>query len=256
MNRNRIMNKLSALVLLAFTMLVSPSWGQTAKEIVKKADDRMQGLSNKSVMKMTIVRPDWKREITMKGWALGREYSLILITAPARDKGQAFLKRENEMWNWQPSIDRVIKLPPSMMLQSWMGSDFTNDDLVKESSIVNDYDQKLDGDTTINNMSVYKIIMIPKPEAAVVWGKVIVYIDKVNYNEHLVKYYDEDGFLVNTMILSDIKEMGGRIIPTHMEMIPADEPNNKTVIDYLDLQFDLKDITQSFFSLQNMKRIR
>ena len=256
MNRNRIMNKLSALVLLAFTMLVSPSWGQTAKEIVKKADDRMQGLSNKSVMKMTIVRPDWKREITMKGWALGREYSLILITAPARDKGQAFLKRENEMWNWQPSIDRVIKLPPSMMLQSWMGSDFTNDDLVKESSIVNDYDQKLDGDSTINNMSVYKIIMIPKPEAAVVWGKVIVYIDKVNYNEHLVKYYDEDGFLVNTMILSDIKEMGGRIIPTHMEMIPADEPNNKTVIDYLDLQFDLKDITQSFFSLQNMKRIR
>ena len=229
---------------------------QTAREIMQRVDEKVRGTSNKSEMKMTIVRPEWKREVTMKGWSLGTEYSLILITGPARDKGQAFLKRDNEMWNWQPSIDRVIKLPPSMMLQSWMGSDFTNDDLVKESSIVNDYDQKLDGDTTINNMSVYKIIMIPKPEAAVVWGKVIVYIDKVNYNEHLVKYYDEDGFLVNTMILSDIKEMGGRIIPTHMEMIPADEPNNKTVIDYLDLQFDLKDITQSFFSLQNMKRIR
>lgn len=249
------MNKLIGIVTMALIALVSPTWGQTAKEIVKKADDRMQGQSNKSVMKMTIVRPDWKREITMKGWALGREYSLILITAPARDKGQAFLKRDNEMWNWQPSIDRVVKLPPSMMLQSWMGSDFTNDDLVKESSIVNDYDQTLDGDTTINNMSVYKITMIPKPEAAVVWGKVIVYIDKENYNQHLVKYYDEDGFLVNTMVLSNIKEMGGRVIPSHMEMIPADEPDNKTVIDYQDLEFDLN-ISQSFFSLQNMKRIR
>ena len=249
------MNRVFVAVVVAITILVSPSWGQTAKEIVKKADDRMQGLSNKSVMKMTIVRPDWKREITMKGWALGREYSLILITAPARDKGQAFLKRENEMWNWQPSIDRVVKLPPSMMLQSWMGSDFTNDDLVKESSIVNDYDQTMEGDTTINGMNTYKISMIPKPEAAVVWGKVVVYIEKVNYNQLLVKYYDEDDFLVNTMVLSKIKELGGRIIPTHLEMTPADEPENKTVIDYLDIEFDLN-ISETFFSLQNMKRIR
>lgn len=249
------MNKLSSIVVLVFTMIASAAWGQTAKEIVKKADDRMQGLSNKSVMKMTIVRPDWKREITMKGWSLGREYSLILITAPARDKGSAFLKRKNEMWNWQPSIDRVIKLPPSMMLQSWMGSDFTNDDLVKESSVVNDYDQTLEGDSTINGMSVYKINMIPRPEAAVVWGKVVVYIEKENYNQLLVKYYDEDDFLVNTMVLSDIKKMGDRVIPTHLEMTPADEPQNKTVIDYLDIEFDL-DISEAFFSLQNMKRIR
>ena len=139
--------------------LTSTLWAQTAKEIIKKADDKMQGQSNKSVMKMTIVRPEWKREVIMKGWSLGRDYSLILITAPARDKGSAFLKRENEMWNWQPSIDRVVKLPPSMMLQSWMGSDFTNDDLVKESSIVNDYAQTFGADTVINKMNCYKIIM-------------------------------------------------------------------------------------------------
>jgi outer membrane lipoprotein-sorting protein len=236
-------------------MMVIPSFGQTAREIIQKAEDKMQGNSNKSEMRMTIVRPDWKREVTMKGWALGREYSLILITAPARDKGSAFLKREKEMWNWQPSIDRVIKLPPSMMLQSWMGSDFTNDDLVKESSIVNDYNHSLGADTVINDLDCFKVILIPKPDAPVVWGKIIIYIDKTEYNQHLVYYYDEDNFLINTMVLSDIKNMGGRIIPTYLEMIPADEPQNKTVIEYLKMEFDL-DLKQSFFSLQNMKRVR
>ena len=244
-------NVITAVIL----MMAVPSFGQTAKEIIKMADEKMQGISNKSVMKMTIIRPTWKREITMKGWALGRDYSLILITAPARDKGSAFLKRENEMWNWQPSIDRVIKLPPSMMLQSWMGSDFTNDDLVKESSIVNDYDQTLEQDTVINGMECYKISMIPHEDAAVVWGKVTMFIDKVNINQQLVYYYDEDDYLINTMVMSNIKEMGGRIIPTHLEMIPADEPENRTVIDYLSIEFDLN-ISESFFSLQNMKRIR
>ena len=231
------------------------SFGQTAKEIIQKADDKMQGNSNKSEMRMTIVRPDWKREVTMKGWSLGRQYSIILITAPARDNGSAFLKREKEMWNWQPRIGRAIKLPPSMMLQSWMGSDFTNDDLVKESSIVNDYTHTLGADTVINDLDCFKVILIPKPEAPVVWGKIIVYIDKAEYNQHLVYYYDEDDFLINTMILSDIKTMGGRVIPTHLEMIPADEPGNKTVLEYLQMEFDLN-LEQEFFSLQNMKRVR
>ncbi len=236
-------------------LLAATAYGQTAKEIIKKADDKMQGQSNKSEMKMTIVRPTWKREITMKGWALGREYSLILITSPARDKGTAFLKRNNEMWNWQPSIDRVIKLPPSMMLQSWMGSDFTNDDLVKESSIVNDYDQVLEKDTVINGLDCYKIVMTPHADAAVVWGKVVVYIDKQEFNQHLAYYYDDDGFLVNTMVLSQVKKIGGRLLPTHLEMIPAENPGHKTMIDYLSLEFDVG-LKESFFSMQNMKRVR
>lgn len=243
-------------VLIILGVLVfNSAWAQTAKEIVKMADDKMQGQSNRSEMKMTIVRPTWKREITMKGWALGREYSLILITGPARDKGSAFLKRNNEMWSWQPSIDRTIKLPPSMMLQSWMGSDFTNDDLVRESSIVNDYEHQLGADTVINNLDCYKIILDPKEEASVVWGRIIVYIDKEELNQHLIYYFDEDNYLVNTMILSDIRNLGGRMIPTHMEMIPAEEPQNKTVIDYLDMEFDL-DLKEAFFSQQNMKRVR
>jgi outer membrane lipoprotein-sorting protein len=228
---------------------------QTALEIIRKADDKMQGTSNRSVMKMTIVRPDWKREVTMKGWALGRNYSLILITGPARDKGQAFLKRNSELWNWQPSIDRVVKLPPSMMLQSWMGSDFTNDDLVKESSIVEDYVHTLKGDTLIEGRSAYRIELIPKPEAPVVWGKVMAFIDKKEFNELLVRYYDEEGLLVNTLVLSDIRPIGGRVLPCRMEMIPADNPRQKTVIEYFEMEFDLN-LKEDFFSMQNMKRVR
>lgn len=245
--------KTTTLLCLIFISLTTSA--QSALEIVKKSDDKMQGNSNKSEMKMTIIRPDWKREITMKGWSLGRDYSLILITGPARDKGQAFLKRKNEMWNWQPSIDRTIKLPPSMMLQSWMGSDFTNDDLVKESSIVEDYTHTLKGDSVINGMPVYKIEMIAKPDAPVVWGKVIAFIDKKEYNQLLVRYYDEEDILINTLVLSDIKTIGGRVLPTKLEMIPADNPRQKTVITYMNLEFDIG-LKEDFFSLQNMKRVR
>jgi outer membrane lipoprotein-sorting protein len=235
-----------------FPFLVS---AQDATEIIKKVDQKMRGESSSSQMTMKIVRPDWTREISMKGWSLGTEYSLILVTAPARDQGTAFLKREKEIWNWQPTIDRVVKLPPSMMSQSWMGSDFTNDDLVKESSIVYDYNHFIRGDTTINGYESWKIELIPKEDAAVVWGKIEVWVAKEDYIELLVKYYDEDDFLINTMILSEIREMGGRTIPSKMDMIPAENPDQRTVIIYNDIEFDI-DIDADFFSIQKMKRIR
>jgi outer membrane lipoprotein-sorting protein len=228
---------------------------QSALEIMEKADDIMQGNSSRSEMLMQIVRPSWTREIGIKGWSLGREYSLMLITSPARDKGTATLKREKEIWNWQPSIDRVIKLPPSMMMQSWMGSDFTNDDLVRESSVVRDYTHSLMGDTLILDRPAWKIELIPKEEAAVVWGRIEAYIAKEDYLHLRFHYYDEDGYLVNTMQLSDIKQIGGRTIPTRMEMVPAENPDQKTVIIYKDIEFDI-DVTAGFFSIQNMKRIR
>ncbi len=236
-------------------LFMSATYGQTAMEIIDKADKKMQGNSSKTEMVMRIIRPDWTREIGIKGWALGKEYSLTLITSPARDKGSGFLKRESEIWNWQPSIDRVIKLPPSMMMQSWMGSDFTNDDLVKESSIVRDYTHTIEGDTTMNHRDTWKIVLIPHEDAAVVWGKIEAYITKDDYLQLLFRYYDEDDFLVNTMILSDIKEMGGRVIPTHLEVIPAENPDQKTEIIYKSMDFDI-DLKTSFFSLQNMKRVR
>ena len=244
----------------AFTiglLLISPTvFAQmSAREIIDAADKKMQGTSSSSEMLMEIVRPDWKREIGIKGWALDKEYSLMLITSPARDKGSAFLKREKEIWNWQPSIDRVIKLPPSMMMQSWMGSDFTNDDLVKESSIVRDYEHTLVGDTTMMDRDTWIIELIPKEDAAVVWGRIRAYITKDEYLQLLFKYYDEDQFLINTMVLSDIREIGGRILPTRMEVIPAENPDQKTVITYKDIDFNV-DLKADFFSIQNMKRIR
>ena len=142
-----------------------------------------------------------------------------------------------------------------MMMQSWMGSGFTNDDLVKESSIVRDYSHTLEGDTTINGRDAWKIVLIPNEDAAVVWGKIEAYITKEDYLQLLFRYYDEDDFLVNTMILSDIKEMGGRTIPTRLEIIPAENPDQKTEIIYKSMEFDI-DINSNFFSIQNMKRVR
>ena len=238
-----------------FIFICQVSLAQTAKEIIEAADNKMKGTSSNAVMTMQIIRPDWTREISMKSWAVGNEKSLTLITAPARDKGVAFLKRDKEIWNWQPSIDRIIKLPPSMMMQSWMGSDFKNDDLVKESSIVRDYEHELIGDTIINSYETYILQLIPNEDAPVVWGKILAYITKKEYLQLLIKYYDEDGYLINTMELSEIKLMGGRKIPTVLKMIPEDEPGNSTVIVYKDIQFNI-DIKDSFFSMQNVKRIR
>src|SRR5690606_17398395 len=218
---------MKGIIVIVFILINFAAAGQTATEIIEKADDKMQGKSNKSEMKMTIVRPDWKREVTMKAWALGREYSLILITGPARDKGQAFLKRKTEMWNWQPSIDRGVKLPPSMMLQSSMGSAFTHDDLVRDSSGVEDYTHPPGPDSPIDGQPGYRIILTPKPAAPVVWGRIVAFIDKKEFNQHRVRYYDEDGILVNTLTLSDIRNIGGRILPTRMEMVPSENHRQK-----------------------------
>lgn len=250
------MNTKAFLLLCSSLLISSQLLGQMAAlDIIEKSDEKMRGTSNRSEMTMKIVRPEWSREIKMKGWSLGQEYSLILITSPARDKGTATLKRTREIWNWQPTIDRVVKLPPSMMMQSWMGSDFTNDDLVRESSIVNDYTHELIGDTVIAEREAHKIQLIPKEDAPVVWGEIHAYITKMDYIQLLIKYFDEEGYLINTMVLSDIRDIGGRTIPTVLEMIPADNPGRKTVIIYQDMAFDVP-IKENFFSIQNMKRVR
>lgn len=226
-----------------------------AKEIIKKSDDKLRGKTSQSTLKMTIVRPSWSREIELKSWSKGTEYSLTLVTAPARDKGSAFLKREKEIWNWQPTIDRVIKLPPSMMMQPWMGSDLKNDDLVRESSTVEDYTHQLLGEETIEDLPCYKIELIPKEDAPVVWGKVITWIDKKDYMQLRTEFYDEDGYLVNTIFGKNIKMMDGKRLPARMEVVPADEEGHKTILEYLTLKFD-DPISDSFFSIQNMKRVR
>jgi len=228
---------------------------EDAQAVVRRSHDHFRGETAEAEMTMTITRPDWSREVTMKSWSSGQDYVLILITAPARDKGTVFLKRKKEVWNWIPSIGKVVKLPPSMMMQSWMGSDFTNDDLVRESSIVSDYDHEIVGDSVVDERDCYVIGSVPKEDAAVVWGELRLWITKEDYLELRAEFYDEEGALVNVLRLSQIKKMGGRTIPTLLEMIPVEEEGRKTMIEYHSIEFD-KSIPESFFSQQNMKRVR
>lgn len=230
-------------------------FSQSALEIVKKSDEKFRGLSSYSVLKMQIKRADWSREMKIKAWSQGEDETLILITSPKRDQGITFLKKKNEMWNWQPTIQRVIKMPPSMMMQSWMGSDFTNDDLARQSSIVSDYSHKITGDDKIEGRSCYVIELKPKEDAPVVWGKVKLWISKNDFLQLKTEFYDEDNFLVNTVFSSNIREIGGRILPTVMKLVPADQPKNSTVLEYEQLEFGVK-FKSDFFSVKNMKVVR
>lgn len=243
----------AALCSLAFTSSLS---GQDARDIIKKADEKMQGEeSSFSTMTMKIIRPTWERTITFKTWTKGRDYSLALVTSPPKEKGQTFLKRENEMWNWNPTINRLIKLPPSMMSQGWMGSDFSNDDLLKESSIVVDYNHKIIGEEVIDDQDCYVIQLLPHEDAAVVWGKIIKWISKDEYLQMKSEYFDEDDYLIKTELAYDIQTMGGRVIPSKFELIPEEEEGNKTVVIMEKVTFN-EPISDQFFSQQNMKRVR
>ena len=228
----------------------------TAKQIIEKADDKFTGeKSSVSVMSMTIVRPAWERTVEFKSWTEGSEKSLTLITGPASEKGQSFLKRGNEMWSWNPSISRLIKLPPSMMSQGWMGSDYSNDDILKESSIVRDYHHKIVGEETLEGRLCYKIRLEAKENAAVIWGHQVRWIDKEDFIFLKAEMYDVEGYLIRTELAGDVQLMDGRKIPTRIELIPEEEEGHKTILKIREIRFN-EDIPDSFFSQQNMKRVR
>jgi len=246
------------ITLFLLSGLALPMLGQdlSPKEIIRKADEKFNGeKTSTSIMAMTIVRPTWERTIEFKNWTSGKEYALTLITAPARDKGQTFLKRQNEMWNWNPTISRLIKLPPSMMSQGWMGSDYTNDDILKESSVVNDYNHEIVGEEEVEGRLCYKIKMVAKEDAAVIWGHQIRWIDKQDFLFLKSELYDEDAYLVRTETGSAIKLMDDRLIPTRIELIPAEEEGQMTIIEMKEMRFN-EAIKESIFSQQNMKRVR
>ncbi|WP_182018369.1 outer membrane lipoprotein-sorting protein [Vibrio diabolicus] len=240
---------------LACVLLSSFSYAESAFDIVQKSDQAMRGKSSYSEATMKIVRPDWSRSMTMKSWTKGTELSLVLVTAPAKDKGSASLKRHREMWNWVPSIERVIKIAPSMLSQSWMGSDFTNDDLINQSSIVVDYQHQLLQSETFDGDRVWVVDALAKPDAPVVWSKVRLWISQTSLLQRKVEFYDEFDELVNVLTTYDVKTLGGRDVATRMEMQPIDKPGNKTVLITHEAQFDF-DIDDDFFSQQQMKALR
>jgi outer membrane lipoprotein-sorting protein len=242
---------------LVFLFMIRGLFAQpSAYDIEKKADELMRGeKSRESVMTMQIVRPTWTRSVSFKSWTLGTDYSLVLITDPAREKGQSFLKQKNEMWNWNPSINRIIKLPPSMLAQGWMGSDYSNDDLLNQSSIVTGYTHEISGVETVSERRCYKITLTPKEDAPVVWGRVILWI---SMGDNLIlksEYYDEDAELVKTETASEIKIMDGRTIPTRFEWVPSDKNGNTTVVTLVFIRFNVT-VSESFFSRQNLQKVR
>jgi len=243
--------------LTAALFLFISNWvyAQDAKEIVTKAENNIHGLSSVTEMTIQIKRPTWTRTMSMKGWTKGEQYSMIVVTAPAKDAGTVFLKRVKEIWNWLPTIERAVKLPPSMMAQSWMGTDFTNDDLVKASSRIDDYSHKITGDSVMEGRKCWKIEMIPLPQAAVVWSKVNIWIDQKDYLELRIEFFDEDNKLVNVMQCSDVKNIGGRIMPLKLEMIPVEKKGQETVITYNSAVFN-QPISEDFFTTQNMKKVK
>ncbi|MEO9964651.1 MAG: outer membrane lipoprotein-sorting protein [Reichenbachiella sp.] len=248
------MIKLTQLLLIGLLCNLS-LLAQDPSEIIQKSLDKVNGKSSQGEMEMTIVRPRYTRTMTMKSWSLGNGYFLIYITAPARDKGQVFLKRQTDMWNWIPNISRMIKLPPSMMGQNWMGSDFTNDDLVKMNSLAEDYTHKLLGEEQVDGLECYKIELVPKPNSSVVWGKINLWIAKEEYYQMKGEYFDEDFELINTMEASEITQFDDRKLPARLVMTPLNKPGNQTIMVNKNLKFST-DLQEDFFSQQNMKRVR
>jgi outer membrane lipoprotein-sorting protein len=242
------------LLVFSFFLVYSFTSAQDARDIVRRADEKSRGNTSIAEISMKVVRPAWTREMQMKAWTKGNKLAMILVLAPAKEKGVVYLKKDREVWNWIPSIERNVKLPPSMMSQSWMGTDFTNDDLVKEFSIVEDYTHSLKGEETITDRDCYRIEMTPKPEAAVVWSRVMLWIDKKDLIMMKAEYFDDENMLVNRMIATEVKMLGGRMLPSVMEMIPMEKKGQKTIITYKSVMFD-QAINDNFFSVQQMQKM-
>lgn len=230
----------------------STAEGQTAKTYLERAEEVMRGAEMRAEMTMTIVRPTWEREMSLTSWALGADRAMMVITDPARDAGTVFLKRDREVWNWVPQLERVIKMPPSMMSQSWMGTDFSNDDLVRESSVLRDYTHEIVGEEVLMGRPCVVIELTPLPDAPVVWGKVRTWVDRTDFLQLKVESYDEFGDLVQTLETLEISEMGGRMLPTAVQVIPADEPGHRTMMRYNALDFS-PGLDDEFFTVSQMQ---
>jgi len=243
-------------VLVAFTVGVigaaSAHAQRTGRDIIDHVDRIMRGESSQGVATMEVVTEHWQRSMTMDIWSLGTEYALIRITAPKKEAGTATLKAGDDIWNYLPRVDRTIKIPASLMMGSWMGSHFTNDDIVKESRLIEDYDIAIGYEGLRDGVEVWELDLAPKPEAAVVWGRIVYQVRKRDMMPTWARYYDEDGALVRTFTFSDYKTMGGRLVPARMDARPEDKPTERTTILYSELEFDIG-LDRGFFSLRALR---
>lgn len=248
-------------IFLLYTFLSCTIWSASSRAadsssqaltILEHAIDHWRGTSSIATFSLTIHRPDFERTMRMKGWTKGRQNGLFFVLEPPKDAGNGTLKKGREMWTYNPKINRVIKLPPSMMSQSWMGSDFSNNDLAKSDSVLDEYTHRIISEEIINGLTHYTIEATAKEEAPVVWGKqeLLVREDDILLRQ---SFYDEDMVLVKEMIGSDIISLDDRLFPRRWEIRRADKADHYTRLEYRDIVFDV-DISDTTFSLMSLKQ--
>ncbi|MGD2090567.1 MAG: outer membrane lipoprotein-sorting protein [Candidatus Aminicenantes bacterium] len=222
-----------------------------AKEIVKKMDELYRSESSTVTVEMEIITPHWKRTLKMKMWSIGMDKTFIRILLPKKERGIATLRIENEMWNFLPKTNKVMKIPPSMMMASWMGSDFTNDDLVKEYTFLDDYTFNFTEVESPQEGVVY-VKCVPREGLPIVWGHIISAVREKDYIPLWAKYYDEKGQLMREIQYKDTKTLGKRTIPAVMELVPTHKEGHKTIVRYLEAQFDIS-VDETIFTLRNLR---
>ncbi|PLX74376.1 MAG: outer membrane lipoprotein-sorting protein [Desulfuromonas sp.] len=237
------------LLITGLILLPHPAWSADLRALIRKVEEQYMGLSSKSRMEMSIRSEHWQRTLVMDAWSLGRDHFLVRILEPPKEKDVATLKVDQEVWNYLPKVDRVIKVPPSMMGGAWMGSHITNDDLVKANKIDEEYNFRL----LEEDDQHYLIECLPKPNAVVVWGKIVYEILRPSEVPGTVSYFDEEMVKVRDMVFDEVKKVDGRTIPLRMTIQPIDEPEERTIIRYSEIDFDIN-IDKNFFSLRNLKR--
>ncbi len=222
-----------------------------ATQLVSDSFDYYRGKASVATIEMTIHRPDWERTQVMKAWTVGEKDSLLTTLEPAKDFGNGTLKKDEDMWVYNPKVKRTIKIPPSMMAQSWMGSDFSNNDLAKSNNIIDHYTHRMLETSTQEGHAVYVIESTPRPGAPVVWGKQILKIrDDLLFLEE--SFYDESGERVKTLTFTDIRDFAGKLYPATMRMRPADKPEQYTELVYRELEF-LDTLPTRYFTLSSLK---
>lgn len=229
-------------------------FGQNPTTLLKQAEAKLSGTRSAAEVSIRTVRPKWERTMEAKIWNEGMDKTMILITGPAREKGTVFLRNGDNVWHYVPGIKKVVALPAAMV-QSWMGTDFTNDALINAGSLVEDYDHKLLGVVSIDGVPCYQIELVPKPEAAVVWGKVVTHISVKQTLQLRTEFFDEDNYLVTTLQASEIKNLGGQELPSKLTIIPADEEGFFTEMTYKKLDFN-PTFSAGFFERSNMKLVQ
>ena len=239
--------------------LASPAWWAlpaqepSGRDVIDREEKAFWGKTLQARLTMTVSTPRWERALELQTWMERPRRSFIRILSPAKEAGIASLRIGTEMWNYLPAVERTIKIPPSMLTQSWMGSDFTNDDLVKESSIVDDYTQRITATDTVGGAPVYVVELLPKPDAAVVWGRIVLLVRKADFLPAREEFYDERGTLVRVMTFSDVRVLGGRSIPTKWELRSMTKPGNFTTMLMKSVTYDAS-IPDEIFTQRNLTR--